>query len=166
MLALDDRRWSELTDAYGPATGVPERLRAVAADPVPGGSKEAWFALWSGLCHQGDAYPSSFAAVPHLVETARVEPGPIDFSFLLLPVCIELARLRGRGGSPDLDDEYRDSISALAAVVVAHAAEPWDVSMSQAAASALALAKGHVDLAEAFSELDAEWIMAIVNDDR
>jgi hypothetical protein len=67
VLALDDPRWAELSHAYGPATDTPTLLRRVAREPA---DKDAWSELFGSICHQGSAYPASYAAVPHIVEIA------------------------------------------------------------------------------------------------
>jgi hypothetical protein len=58
--------WSELRDAYGPATEVPDLLAAASADDGRG----VWDDLWSRLCHQGTVYSASYAALPVLAELA------------------------------------------------------------------------------------------------
>jgi hypothetical protein len=68
MLPLDSPRWSELKHAYGFASDVPGLLSQLVAFPAEATYQdEPWFTLWSSLYHQGDIYPASFAAVPHIV---------------------------------------------------------------------------------------------------
>jgi hypothetical protein len=66
-LPLDSPRWSELDHAYGKAAGIPALLRHLESFPPSSPDDEPWFSLWSALAHQGDVYPASFAAVPHVV---------------------------------------------------------------------------------------------------
>jgi hypothetical protein len=68
---------------------------------------EPYFSLWSALCHQGDAYTASYAAVPHLVDVLLAAPSPAHDSTLQLVVCIEIARARGDG--PELPTELQPS---------------------------------------------------------
>ena len=63
-------------------------------------SCSTWFDLWSALCHQGDAYTASYAAVPFLVRLAEGASYRSQFEPLLLAASIELSRLEGNG--PDL----------------------------------------------------------------
>ncbi len=77
MLSLDDARWTQLRHAHGPASDVPDLLRALArgedrsARPTP---LDLWDRIWSALCHQGDVYDASYAAIPHVVEVGRARP--------------------------------------------------------------------------------------------
>ena len=167
VLPLDDPRWRELRHAYGHAADVPELLRALASSPVPraGFRDEPWFSLWSSLCHQGDVYTASYVAIPHIVHIAGEAKGPIDSSFFHLPAAVEVARQAGRG--PDIPEtyaeDYHNAIRRLVENVSRHRNEAWDQSMLLSAAAALAVAKGHADVAEALLNLDADWI-AKVND--
>jgi hypothetical protein len=162
MLPLDDPRWRDLQHAYGPASDIPALLRALVVSPGPKSSyrDEPWFGLWSSLCHQGDVYTASYAAVPDLVQIACETNEPIDFSFFQLPTAIEVARLRGRGPKipPAYADNYHRAIARLVDAVNLHRNEPWSQPMMLSASAALAIAKGHVDIAEALLNLDDDWI--------
>ncbi|QND47158.1 hypothetical protein HB780_15660 [Rhizobium lusitanum] len=83
MLELDDPQWRELQHAYGNASNIPALLRALASSTglKKGYTDEPWFTLWSSLCHQGDAYTASYAAIPHVVQIAMSTRTPVDFSF-------------------------------------------------------------------------------------
>lgn len=165
MLALDDPRWNELQHAYGAASDIPALLRGLATSPArtTDSATEPWFSLWSSLCHQGDVYSASYAALPHIVGIALTADAPIDASFLVLPASIEVARQTGRGPTlpTELADSYRDAISGLVDIVSRHRHEAWDQAMVLAASAALAAAKGHVWAAEALLNLDDDWIAAI-----
>ncbi len=165
MLSLGDPRWKELQHAYGEAAGVPSLLQALAASAGPraGYEEEPWFSLWSMLCHQGDVYTASYAAIPHIVQIASEATGPIDFSFFALPAAVEIARQTGRG--PDIPEayaeDYRRALERLVENVSLHRNDAWDRSMLLAVAAAQAVAKGHIDIAEALLNLDADWIVKI-----
>lgn len=167
MLSLDDPCWSDLQHAYGSAIDVPELLRALVSSTCPKTSyqDEPWFSLWSSLCHQGDVYTASYVAVPHIVEIASQVREPVDFGFFQLPTAIEVARQTGRG--PDIPEAYADdyhrAIKQLVENVSLHRNEAWDQSMLLSAAAAQAVAKGHVDVAEALLNLDTDWIAKINN---
>lgn len=162
MLSLDDPAWGQLEHAYGSASDIPGFLRTLhsSTGPADGYDSQPWFGLWSRLCHQGDIYSASYAAVPHIVEVASKTRSPIDPSFFLLPSAIEVARTAGRGQpiSEDLSHDYFAALIRLSECVNVHSAEPWGQQMVLAVAAAQAIAKGHAVLAEAFLNLDDDWI--------
>ena len=123
MIELDSPRWQELQDAYGPATRIPELLRQLESDTSPKSSANAepWFSLWSALCHQGDAYTASFAAVPHIVRIGTAATGAIDPSFFHLPRAIELARVGGKAPAipDDVVSDYVQSLLKLSRIKIA-----------------------------------------------
>ena len=174
MLPLDSPTWRQLRHAYGPASDVPDMLREAAADPRQREDRaEPWHSLWSALCHQGDVYSASYAAVPHIVQIAFDAKGPIDFSFFLLPASIEVARKRKRG--PDipqgLEPDYFAALPKLIACAARHAASDWDISMLLSVLAAIAAAKGQPNLSDLLTEfsstvverLDADMIAKIAN---
>lgn len=169
MLPLDASEWSELRHAYGPAADIPALLEQLAANPRPKSDyrDEPWFTLWSSLCHQGDVYTASYAAVPHLVQIATDAASPIDFSFFQLPACIEIARLTGRG--PDMPSRlsaaYLDALGQLHECAFRHASDDWDESMAVCVAAALAAAKGQIRVAEAIVNLDGDIMDRIISGD-
>ena len=166
MLELDDSRWSELTHAYGVASDIPDLLHALAKRPdQQGPNDEPWFTLWSSLCHQGDVYTASYAAIPHVVEIALSQGRPIDFGFLLLPASVDVARTKGRG--PEVPDfllpAYDLAISRLPDCVLRQRGESWSQDMTIAVMAAIAVSKSHHALAEAVMNLDEDRISKINN---
>lgn len=72
--------WADLRHAYGSAKDLPVLLERIATEP----SDQLWNDLWSALCHQGDVYPASFAALPWLAEVAGGEDrGQVEHALLL-----------------------------------------------------------------------------------
>jgi hypothetical protein len=157
MLELDDPRWATLSHAYGRAVDIPPLLASAGEDTRPGHQPgSTWFDLWSALCHQGDTYTASYAAVPHLVALAPRDLGQKRYDPLLLAACIELARLEGRGPAipPDLASAYREAIDRARSLAQTHVNSAWDVN-SEAAIRASAAALGG-DVAGARALLDAD----------
>lgn len=165
MISLDDTRWSKLQHAYGDAGDVPNLIQALELSSAPsaGYEEEPWHGLWSRLCHQGDAYTASYAAVPHIVRIAGEAVGPIHFSFFQLPAAIEVARQTGRGPAvTEVDsDAYHRAIGLLIENASRHRRETWDRAMLLSISAAQAAAKGHIDIAEAILNLDSDWIAKI-----
>jgi hypothetical protein len=169
MISLESGDWQRLQHAYGPASNIPALLRQLAQDSRPKShyKDEPWFSLWSALCHQGDVYNGSYAAVSHIVQLGITALGPIDNGFFLLPACIEVARHKGRG--PDMPSELADSyfhaLRGLHECAYRHAADDWDSGMAQSVAAALAAAKSQHAIAEAVIILDDDMIKRIVAGD-
>lgn len=159
MLALDSPRWSELTHAYGSADDVPDARRHVA-ETMPQGhhwEDEPWFFLWSALAHQGDVYPASFAAVPHVVHAVATAPDRASTVYFHFPAWVEICRQHADAEVPeDLRGAYFESLAQLPRLVAATLDRPWDYEMLHCALAAMAVGKGAVDLAEAVLELDAD----------
>ncbi|GAA3889916.1 hypothetical protein GCM10022276_06190 [Sphingomonas limnosediminicola] len=162
MLSLHDPEWSRLSHAYGLASDTPRLLTELAGSTAPHTDYESepWFSLWSSLCHQGDVFTASYAAVPHIVEIACKTEGVIDFSFFQLPASIEVARLNGKGPAipEELEEPYQRAISGLTECVSLHRDDPWDEATALSALAALAVAKGHAHVAEAILNLDGDLI--------
>jgi len=156
MIPLNKEAWSTLNHAYGRANDIPALLLSAEADPSPKSSndQEPWFSLWSALCHQGDVYSASFAAVPHLLRIAKTAVGPCAWDLLGLPISIELARVHSeRKVCPELEGNYQLALRELPEIVALLLPWEWDYVFTQAATAALALSKRHLDLAEAIMEL-------------
>lgn len=169
MLALDDQKWPALSHAYGSASDTPALLRQLAILTLPQKEYDSdpWFSLWSSLCHQGNVFTASYAAVPHIVDIACRAEGPIDFSFFQLPAAIEVARQNGKGPAlpVEIEDAYLNSISRLMDCVSIHRHNEWDESTLFSALAAQAASKGHFRAAEAIMNLDNSLIEKLINFD-
>ena len=157
MLPLDDPRWTELRHAYGAASGTPGLLKRAALDAGPGHDpKSAWFELWSALCHQGDIYTASYAALPHLIAIAHARPHRGQYDPILLAGSIELARLEGMG--PAILDYLTQSYFVAVAegkLLAEEALEhTWDDDSKVAFEGSLAALTGKADVARAIFDAD------------
>jgi hypothetical protein len=97
--------FSSLQHAYGPAGDIPDLLERARNAPAPDTYRdEPWFSLWSSLCHQGDVYTGSYAAVPELVAiaAARAAETRVAWECLLLAGSIELERALPEGPPPPM----------------------------------------------------------------
>ena len=167
MLALEDPLWSTLRHAYGPASDIPDLLRRLgsATEPKVGDKSEPWFSLWSALCHQGDVFDASYAALPHIVEIACKATGRIDHGFFQLPAAIEIGRSNGSGPLVPsvLSDSYLTGLARLSEAVALHRNDVWDQDTLICALCAQAAAKGHSRVAEAIMNLDDEIITRLID---
>jgi hypothetical protein len=161
MIPLDSPKWFELTDAYGPSSEIPTLLAVLLTlPPDQGQGAEPYFSLWSALCHQGDIYTASYAAVPHIARAIAGSPERAPWTLFQLLACIEIARAQGRGPEipADLRPDYHEALRQIPALIARASVANWDHWYCEAALSALAAAKGFTSLAEAVLELDPETI--------
>lgn len=135
-------------------------MRKLAEFPPSDSYKdEPWYTLWSSLCHQGDVYPASFAAVPHVVLAAAQDPLRATYSYFLLPACIEIARIKKQVSIPaGFDPAYFESLLLLFDIVGKKTQQTWDEDFTSSALAAMAAAKGHVAVAEIILELESDAI--------
>lgn len=169
MIQLDDKKWSELTNAYGSAANIPALLRQLAGFPEHDSYEaEPYFSLWSALCHQGDVYTASYAAVPHIVSLMEAAPERAHWSALLLVASIEISRAKGNGPAvpDDLAASYSEAIKNVPGTIALISRQEWDELFSRVAAASIAAVKGYPDLAEAILELTPdkapafmEWVI-------
>jgi hypothetical protein len=166
MLSLEDDDWSRLEHAYGPASDIPDLIRQLERETAPraGYDTEPWYSLWSSLCHQGDAYTASYAAVSHIIRICLSASGPIDLGFFQLPACVEIARSKGRGPAVplSLSESHRKALRQLHECAFRHADEEWDEAMALSVAAAIAAAKAQNRVAEAVINLDEERMQRII----
>lgn len=156
-MRLDDPKWRTLQHAYGDASDIPDLLRQLAVFPTRDDyTTEPYFSLWSALCHQGDVYSASYAAVPEIVRLMDASPDRVHWSVLLLVTSIEIARNKGGASQlpADLADDYRSALTRIPSIVAAMGGQTWDELLARAAAAAIVAAKGHASLAEAILELE------------
>src|SRR5262249_39194511 len=110
----------KLTHAYGDASDIPSLLAELELLPPDVGSEaEPYFSLWSALCHQGDIYAGSYAAVPHIVRVMGTAPERVPMTLFLMVAGIEIARSKGRGPAvpPDLQADYSAALARIPELV-------------------------------------------------
>lgn len=155
ILSLDSPRWGVLRHAFGPAADVPGVLRALEASPAPESNSAAWEQLWERVHHQGTVYDACCATVPHLVRIALATKAQCSWEFLGFPASVEVHRVKDQGPliPADLEHGYMEAVALLPEVVLRQTKWQWDHIFAQAAAAALVVSRGQVDLAEAILEL-------------
>ncbi len=160
FIELDSPRWADLSDAYGPATGVPDLLKKLrTARPSKRYDSEPWFSLWSGLCHQDTVYTASFGAVAHLVQIALEAEPRSQIEIFSLVACIELGRVRDTAAAmpPDLEKPYHEALivagGAILALLTSHTMGEADYRTLLAASAAV---HGYHALGDAMLAMDLE----------
>lgn len=156
LLSLESSRWSELEHAYGHAFDIPPLLRHLHDLPPSDGESEPWFTLWSALAHQGDVYPASFAAVPHVIAALASAPSKADASFFHFPAWVEICRAKHGTAIPiDLAGDYFASLKRLPALVAEATSERNDPGFAACALAAVAAAMGQHAMSEAILEMSS-----------
>jgi hypothetical protein len=166
MLPLDSDRWGEIAHAYGGASDIPELLRQLESlPPEKDYQAEPYFSLWSSLCHQGDVYLASYAALPHLVRIICANPEQVPPGLVQLVACIEIARGRGHGPKKlgEFALAYEAALARVPDAVAGLARKTWDHQFAQVALAAIAVSKGQIDLAELLLDLDSQTTKEILN---
>lgn len=142
--------WHQLEHAFGAAGDLPALLAAAARDQRPGHDEQStWFTLWSALCHQGDAYSASVAAVPYLIDMAPQQLALQQYDALLLAASIELARLEGRAPAvPEpLQPAYAAAVQAGRTMAEQLLPEAWDADAELALRGSAAVFRGDLTTA-------------------
>lgn len=152
-LPLDSPRWSKLKHAYGKASDIPALLQQLHSFPLGQRyDEEPWFTLWSSLCHQGDVYTASYAAVPHILQIAASRPDLVHYQYYLLPASIESARAVTFEDAPDIPDDlaeaYWASWRTVPSQVLACSQRSWDELFASSISAALCAAQGQPALVE------------------
>ena len=159
MLSLSDPKWAQLHHAYGAAADGPALLACAATERRPGHHRDsAWFELWSALCHQGDAYTASFAAVPHLVALVPEALARHSYEPLLLAGSIEQARLERRAPPvpEDLALGYTNAVEIARGLAQQALPRAWNEDVRTALAGSLAAFRGDLASARTIFEADLE----------
>ena len=92
LVGLDDVDWSKLSHAYGPATDVPELLRALI-DPATTTAerKRVQRALYGNVIHQGTVWSASSRVVPFFVEIVMDASVDIELRRFSLQYIVDLS---------------------------------------------------------------------------
>lgn len=151
--------WATLRHAYGAAADIPALLKAAETAPAPNRyDQEPWFSLWSALCHQGDVYSASYAALPELVRIGSWRDSSARAACLLLAGCIELGRHEDRATPVPawLIEAYEEAVGVGAEVARASLDGLRDPDDRRAVEIALAAFTGQVAMARRLLGEDEE----------
>ncbi len=158
MLNLDSPRWRELGHAYGSAAEIPDLLRKLETAPPQANYKsEPWHSIWSALCHQGDVYTATYAAMPHIVgiATRRTERERLDFLNFIGYAEACRHHKRAPGIPPDLEADYLTSLKNADELFVENLKLTLAEAEIQVLLGGLAVVRGYPKLGEVIIELDS-----------
>lgn len=136
LAGLHDVNWAALRGAYGSAANVPRRLADTASDD-PETVRDAVFALFGSVYHQGTVYEVSAHAVPFLVSLAEAE----DLADRGSPAQLLWAIAESEDAGDEVLARIREALTAQAARLLTLAADP-DQEVRLFAALTVGLLKG------------------------
>ena len=154
--------WRQLHHASGVAADIPELLEQARHAPAGGDYRdEPWFSLWSALCHQGDVYTASYAALPALlgIAQARQQDHAAARECVHLAGMIELDRASPEDRSPppipaSLASMYYTALETGALLAQTLLARERDASYARALEIAIAAMHGNAAEARRLDRLD------------
>lgn len=160
MIPLIDSRWKEFEGGYRipyDASAPLKRLEQATTDVEV---NAVFSELWDELHHQGDVGLASYLSVPHLIRIAK-ERNLYDWNVFGLVTIIEIQRHKNNPKLPvEYEDSYLKSIQKeLPDLVKEVINNNWDVTMASTILSALAVSKGHIELADAILKMEGESLV-------
>ncbi len=164
MLDLKSPRWGELRQAYGSAENVPGMLEQLRVAPVPDNYKsEPWFSIWSTLCHQGDVYTATYAAVPHVVAMAKLKNEDQRLEHLNFIGYAEACRHHKHSLAipPDLEADYLSALEEADALFLTNLKLRWGEEQTKVLLGGLAAIRGYPKLGEEIIDLDSSLFESI-----
>jgi hypothetical protein len=160
MLDLSCTSWKDLRTAYGSASDVPDLLRQLHTAPPPQQKcqSEPWFSLWSALCHQGDVYTATYAAIPPIIAIAKTR-------YAVLLDCLNFVgyaeacrhHKRAPGLPPELKADYDAALLDAAELFIDALKRKWNEEETKVLLGGLASVRGHPRLGEAIIDLDSSF---------
>lgn len=167
MLRLDDKKWSDLKQAYGSADRVAEDIKRLQKCWRDSDDFEALaFELWSSLCHQDDVYTGSYAAVPHIVQLYSENPELKSLSLIQLVICIEIRRGLN-SNAPEIPEylqaSYGDALSVMHQKIQTLSNELNEAFSAQLMFASFAVRQKQYGWAEALLEFEPRMAATFLN---
>ena len=157
MILLDDNKWKELDGGYRIPYDASIPLKRLEQATTTQEIDLVFAELWNELHHQGDVGLASYYSVPHLIRIAK-EKELYDFNVTGLVAIIEIERHSNNPKLPvEFEEEYFNSIhKELPGLIKQMITGTWDLSLTAIVLSALAVSKGHIEIASAILKLEDE----------
>lgn len=155
MLQLNDNKWKELDGGYRipydasiPLKKLEEITSSQEVDLI-------FSELWNELHHQGDVGLASYFSVPHIIRIAK-EKKLYDYNVFGLIAIIEIAR---HGDNPKLPEDFKKPYlhsiqTELPELIKQVMTNKWDVTLATSILSALAVSKGHIEIANVILKME------------
>lgn len=157
MLHLNDNKWKELPGGcripYDASVPLKKLEQATTAEEIG----IIFAELWNELHHQGDVDLASYYAVPHIIRIAK-EKKLYNWNVFGLVGTIEIER---HSNNPPLPEEYESAYldsfqNELPVLIKEILPDKWDAALTSTVLAALAVSKGHIEMATAILKMDDE----------
>lgn len=157
MLPLEAPVWSTLHDVYGPADGLPARLRLLVENPTQADETFRRLDLWSSLCHQDTVATATYAALPYVVESARrISPERRVELLVFIGYAAACAHLSKAVPCPEsLRSDYLQAIKEAAPLMAESLLCDWDKDTMRELLGAFAALQGYPELCFVLCNMDA-----------
>lgn len=157
MIDLNNSKWKELEGGYRILYDASVPLKKLEQATTKQEVDAIFSELWDELHHQGGVGLASYFSIPHIMRIAK-EKKFYDWNVFGLIATIEIERHRD---NPKLPEEYEDAYlhsiqKELPELIKEVMAEKWDTTLSATILSALAVSKGHIELADAILKMEDE----------
>jgi hypothetical protein len=155
MIDLNDKRWQEFEGGYRMAYDASIALKKLEQASTTQEVDAVFSELWQELHHQGDVGLASYFSVPHIIRIAK-EKKLLSFNVFGLVATIEIERHKDNPKLPkEFEAAYLHSLQLeLPELIKLCLADKWDITLASTILSALAVSKGHIDMAEAISKME------------
>jgi hypothetical protein len=155
MILLDDPIWKELEGGYRKPYDASIALRKLETAETSNAIDEVFKEFWQELHHQGDVGSASYYSVPQIIRIAKKKK-ILHFNVFGLIAVIEIERHSNNPKLPsEFEQEYlqaiREGIPDLISMILK---DSWDITLSSTAMAALAVSKGHNDMAKAILKME------------
>lgn len=160
MLPLNDSKWKELDGGYRIPYDASIPLKKLEQATTEEETEAVFTELWNELHHQGDVGLASYYAVSHIIRIAK-EKKLYNWNVFGLVATIEIERHKDNPKLPiELEEEYLHSIQKeLSELIKEVISDPCDTALTTTLLSALAVSKGHVQIAQAILKMEDQDLL-------
>ena len=160
MLNLSDNKWKELSGGYRILYDASLQLKKLEQAATIEEIEIIFTELWNELHHQGDVDLASYDAVPHIIRIAK-EKRLYNWNVFGLVTTIEIER---HSNNPQLPEEYETAYlhsiqKELSELIKEIWQDKWDAALASTALAALAVSKGHIEMATAILKMDDDYLL-------
>jgi hypothetical protein len=155
MIELNDNRWKEFDGGYRMPYDASIPLKRLEESTSAEEIDSVFAELWDELHHQGDVGLASYFSIPHIIRIAK-EKKLFNYNVFGLVTTIEIERHKDNPKLPEeFEESYLHSIQIeLPELIKEVMIDKWDVTLASTVLSALAVSKGHIEMADAISKME------------